>query len=141
LQKERKKKKSKIFILMAKKKKFQVEYLLKSSPYILYNFLTSPSALAQWFAENVDTEYDVYKFVWNGSVERAKVIEKVENELIRYQWENGPEDEYFEFSVKRDEITGDTALYITDFALDDEIEDQKLLWDSQVKVLMERIGG
>ncbi len=141
MQKERKKKKSKIFILMAKKKKFQVEYLLKSSPYILYNFLTSPSALAQWFAENVDTEYDVYKFVWNGSVERAKVIEKVENELIRYQWENGPEDEYFEFSVKRDEITGDTALYITDFALDDEIEDQKLLWDSQVKVLMERIGG
>ena len=126
---------------MPDKTRFQLEYIIKSSPSILYTFVSSPSALAQWFADSVDSVKDEYTFIWDGNVEHARVVEEKEFEFIRYKWENSKEDEYFEFKVEKDDITGDTALIITDFASEDEMEDQKLLWDSQVKALVGRIGG
>ena len=126
---------------MVKKKEFQLEYIIKASPGILFTFLSSPSAMAQWFADSVDINDDIYTFVWGKSVEYAKVIEQKENEFIRYSWEHTNEDDYFEFQIQKDDITGDTALLITDYASEGELEDQKLLWDSQIKQLMERIGS
>ena len=126
---------------MSKKQQFIVEYMIKSSPGILFSFLTTPSNLAQWFADDVDVTEDTCVFTWNGSDETAHILEFVEDELVRYRWEDSPENEYFEFKISKAEITNDTILTITDFAEDFEIEDQKLLWDSQIKTLIQRIGG
>ncbi len=126
---------------MADKELYTLEYVIKSSPPILYNFVSTPSGLAQWFADNVDINRDVYSFFWNGNEERANVVEAMENEFLRLQWESSGADEYFEFRIKKDEITGDTALIINDFAEPDEMDDSKALWDSQIQVLMQRIGG
>lgn len=120
---------------------YQVEYVIRSSPTILYNFLTTPSGLAQWFADSVDINEPECSFVWEGYEEKATIIDAVENEFIRYKWEDSPDDEYFEFKIQKAEITGDTVLIITDFAEKNDLEDQKLLWDSQVKTLIQQIGG
>ena len=45
---------------MAKNIPYQIEYVVRSSPGILFNFLTTPSGLAQWFADSVDIDEDVY---------------------------------------------------------------------------------
>ncbi|MFM2049360.1 MAG: hypothetical protein RI955_1908, partial [Bacteroidota bacterium] len=39
---------------MSKKKAFTLEYIVKSSPSILYDFISTTSGLAQWFADRVD---------------------------------------------------------------------------------------
>ena len=123
------------------KKAFQLEYMFKASPNILFGFLTTASGLSQWFADSVDIDEEEYIFNWSGSEERAQCVELAEPELARFRWEDSPEEEYFEFSIAKSEVTGDTILYITDFADDFDMEDQRLLWDNQIHELYKRIGG
>ena len=103
---------------MAKRIQFQLEYIIRSSPNILFTFCSSPSAMVQWFADSVDINGEIYSFVWDGNEEFATMIEQKENEFIRYKWQDSADNEFFEFKIQKDEITGDTALIITDFALD-----------------------
>jgi uncharacterized protein YndB with AHSA1/START domain len=126
---------------MAKAKPYKLEYIIKSSPTILYGFLTTPAGLTQWFADEVDINGDTYTFVWNDSPEEADLIEDIENELVRFRWDYSDPDEYFEFRIEKSEVTGDTILYITDFAEDSDAEDQRILWDSQIANLIKRLGG
>ncbi len=120
---------------------FQLEYVIKSSPVILYDFVTSPSDLALWFADHVDTHGDLYSFTWEGSTDNAELLECQVNEFARYRWDYQAKDEYFEFQIKQSDISQDTILVITDFADPKDIKDQQLLWDSQVKSLKQHIGG
>ena len=126
---------------MSKKKKFEIEFAFKASPAILYNFLTTASGLSEWFAESVDVKDDTYIFYWSGSEERAKSLEQVENECVKFRWEDADEEEYFEFRILKSEVTGDTILAITDFADDGDEADQRMLWENQVHELQKRIGG
>ncbi|MEZ4888306.1 MAG: START-like domain-containing protein [Chitinophagales bacterium] len=121
--------------------KISLEFKVRSTPSILYNFLSTPSGLAQWFAEHVDSHENTYSFYWNGQREEAEVLDKEENTFIRFQMEENEEGEFLEFRITQAEITGDTVLLVTDFADDDDVEDQKQLWDSQIDALISRVGG
>lgn len=127
---------------MSKKKKFQVEFPLKSSPGILYNYLSTPSGLSEWFADDVnirDKKY--YTFIWDGSEQTAELIRSVASKSVRFTWTDGPEDEYFELEISQDELTGDVALVVTDFAEDYEVEESSQLWEAQVQTLKTAIGS
>ncbi len=126
---------------MGKVKKYTLEYMIRSSPMVLYNFLTSTTGLSQWFADSVDNDGPIFYFTWNGSTEAAEMLSTEDDDFIRYRWEYYNEDQYFEFRIEKTEITGDTILYITDFAEEKEVESQKRLWDSQIKNLIMRIGA
>ena len=43
--------------------------------------------------------------------------------------------------IRHDDMTGDVALLVTDFAEEDEAEEYKMLWDSAVENLMRIIGA
>jgi uncharacterized protein YndB with AHSA1/START domain len=126
---------------MGKSIKYTLEYIVRSSPNVLYNFLITPTGLSQWFADEVDNEGNTFYFSWNGVEEEAELISTDDDEYIRFRWSYYEEDEYFEFRIEKSEITGDTILYITDFAEEKEVESQKQLWDSQIKNLIKRIGA
>lgn len=126
---------------MSKKIAYTLEYTVRCSPQILFEFLSTASGLQEWFADEVNVHDHVYSFVWNQSAEEAEIIETIPNELVRFHWENAPESEYFEFRVKRSEVTSETVLLVTDFAEKDEVDDQSRLWDSQLKDLFHRIGA
>lgn len=124
------------------KGKFELEYVLHTSAGILYEFLTSPSGLAEWFADDVNIHDGVFTFFWEGSEQKAKLLGFKDDKFVRLQWLDKPEGTYFEFRIERDELTGDISLIITDFA--DEAADQKtskLLWDSQINQLLHVIGS
>lgn len=123
------------------RKSFQLEFVLKCSPTILWELLTTSSGLANWFADSVDEDNGILTFDWSGSKERAKVVEINELELFKLRWLDGRKDEYIEFKIETSEVTGDTILLITDFADEDELEDQRILWESQIETLHSRIGG
>jgi uncharacterized protein YndB with AHSA1/START domain len=127
---------------MSKKKvMYSVEFPIRCSPTILYEFLSTPVGLQEWFADHVDQRDHRFFFTWNGSTEYADVLENVENEFIRYRWEYYPKDEFFEFSIEQSPVTNETILRITDFADKSEIKDQERLWGSQVSDLKHRIGS
>lgn len=127
---------------MSKKKKFVAEFPLKSSAGILYNYLQTPSGLSEWFADDVnirDKRY--YTFMWDGAEQTAEMIRSTANKNIRFRWMDGPEDEYFELEIQQDELTGDVALVVTDFADENEIEETTQLWEAQVQTLKTAIGS
>ena len=123
------------------KTKFELEYTINSSPKVLFNRLSTPGGLAEWFADDVNIKGKVYTFIWDGTEQKAKLIQKKENLYIRFQWIDENEDKtYFEFRITTDELTGDVALLITDFAEEDEKDDAIDLWDTQIAELKHVLG-
>ncbi|MFT4645521.1 MAG: hypothetical protein ACI8ZX_001938, partial [Planctomycetota bacterium] len=64
-----------------------------------------------------------------------------DDQYVKYQWEDGDDEEYFDFTISKAVISNETILTITDFAEEDEIEDQTMLWESQIKALSSVIGA
>ncbi len=121
--------------------KFETEYPLRTTAKVLYKRLSTASGLAEWFADNVKQDGDVFTFVWEGSEQKAKQIEKEKYEKVTFQWvEEQKEDTYFAFSLDTDEITNSLALVITDFAEEDEVDEEIELWDKQISVLKRKLG-
>ena len=121
--------------------KFDMEFLFRASPAIVYRFITTPSCLVRWFCDTADITGDIYTFTWEGFDEVAELIDDIEEERLRFRWEDGEEGEYLEFRMYKSEVTNETILEITDFADDDEVEDQKQLWKSQLDVMRSEMGG
>lgn len=127
---------------MSDKVKYELEFVIKSSSRLLYNYLATPSGLGQWFAENVNSRGEIFTFIWDGSEEQAKLLGKKANQFIKFKWlADEDEESYFEFKIQIDAITKDLSLIITDFAEEDELEEAKLLWESQVEDLHSILGS
>ncbi|MFM7218477.1 MAG: START-like domain-containing protein [Bacteroidota bacterium] len=120
------------------KQKLTLEFEIKSSPKILFNYLSNASALEEWFADKVIIREGDYVFSWDGSEQRASIVTRKENQSIRYKWV-GSED-YFQFDIVQDEITGDIALVVTDFTLPEDKDASVRLWESQIQELKHHIG-
>ena len=122
------------------KNKFELEYSINSSPKILFARLSTPAGLSEWFADDINILGDIYTFIWEGAEQKAKLINKKDNQLIRFKWIEDEDSSFFEFKIHKDELTGDVALIITDFAEEDEKEDAIDLWDTQISELKHTIG-
>lgn len=127
---------------MSKKQLYTLEYPVRCSPNILFEFLSTPAGLGEWFADKVDESKEhIFTFNWKDSAQKAKLIEKQENKFVRFQWVDSPKEEYFEFVIEKSEVTNQTILVIKDFAEKKEIKDQSQLWEYQLKDLFHRIGA
>ncbi len=129
---------------MSIKKSFSIEYIIHASPQLLFQYLSTPSGLSEWFADNVNSRGELFSFIWNDSEEDALLLQSIPYEKVRFQWQYGEEDDqdyYFEFRIQVDEITNDVSLIITDFAEADEMEELKMLWNNFISDLKQVLGA
>lgn len=126
---------------MSKKILYTLEYPVRCSPGILYDFLSTPAGLQEWFADQVDERDGVFTFGWNGTEENADLLDKETDKYIRFHWTHSSKEEYFEFKIEKSEVTNQTILIIKDFAEKKDIKDQSQLWEYQVKDLFHRVGS
>ncbi len=129
---------------MSDKKSFYIEYDFHASKQLLFQYLSTPSGLGEWFADNVNSRGENFSFIWDDSEENAKLIQKKNNERVRFQWEEDEEENnpyYFEFKIQVDDITNDVSLIVTDFAEEDEMEEAKMLWDNLISSLKQILGS
>lgn len=129
---------------MSKKIFYSLEFDFQASPQLLFQYLSTPSGLSEWFADNVNSRGEDFVFIWDDSEEEARMIQSKNNERVRFQWMNDEEDSedyYFEFKIQVDEITKDLSLIISDFSDDDEVEESKLLWRSLIADLKQVLGS
>ncbi len=124
------------------KEKFELEYIFKTSPSILYARLSTPSGLSEWFADDVNLKGKVYTFVWDGSEQQAEQVLRKDNKMVRYHWlDDEDEKSYFEFRINVDDLTGETALMVVDHAEEGEKEDSIELWNQQIEELKHGLGS
>ena len=121
--------------------KYELEFAVRSSINILFNCLSTPSGLSEWFADDVNCNRNMYTFIWDDSEQEAELITVSNNYLVKFRWTDYPENTFFEFRVEVDGITNDVILKIIDFADEDEIEESKDLWISQINTLMKNLGS
>lgn len=127
---------------MGIKTKFELEYTFNTPVRVLYQRLSTPEGLAEWFADDVTVKGDIFTFIWQGTDARAKLVSAKENKSVKFKWLDFAvdEDNEFEFLIATREITGDNALIISDFAESEEKEDAIYLWDTQVARLKKILG-
>ena len=127
---------------MADKKKIELEFPVNVSAKVLYNRISTPAGLAEWFADDVNVDKKIYNFQWDGSEQSAQLLSKKDMKHVRFSWlDEDDSDIYFEFTINVDELTGDVALLITDFVDEGEEEDAADLWESQVSELKHGLGS
>ncbi len=123
------------------RKKLKLDFLFRASPNIIYTFLTQPSCLIRWFCDEVDIVGEKYSFGWNGAFEEAEMIDDIQEERIRFEWEDGEDDEYLEFNINTSPVTNETIFEIIDFCDEDEVEYQTQYWTSLMETLKKEMGG
>jgi uncharacterized protein YndB with AHSA1/START domain len=126
---------------MSDKIKYEVEFVIQSSPQLLYQYISTPSGLSEWFADNVNSRGEIFNFIWDGSEEQAKLLKRKSDEFVKFTWMAEEDDSFFEMRIIVDEITKDVSLFITDFAYEDEVDESKMLWENQVSSLKQVLGS
>ncbi|MEO1009867.1 MAG: START-like domain-containing protein [Bacteroidota bacterium] len=126
---------------MSDKIQFELEFVIQSSPQLLYQYLSTPSGLSEWFADNVNSRGELFTFIWDGNEEVAKLLKRKSDEFVKFAWEESDDDSFFEMKIIVDEITKDVSLFITDFAEEGEEDEAKMLWDNQVSDLKQVLGS
>ncbi len=128
---------------MEDKIKFELEFPIHASPQLLFQYISTPSGLSEWFADNVNSRGEIFTFIWDDSEENAKMLSKKNAERVKFKWLDNDDDAsiFFEIKIQVDEITKDVSLIVTDFADDGEVEESKMLWDNQISSLKQVLGS
>lgn len=129
---------------MDDKIKFEIEFPIQSSPQLLYQYISTPSGLSEWFSDNVNSRGELFTFIWDDSEEQAKLLSKKSGERVKFKWLVDEEEElstYFELRIQVDEITKDVSLMVVDFAYEDEVDEAKMLWENQISSLKQVLGS
>lgn len=129
---------------MDSKIRYELEFPLNSSPHLLYQYISTPSGLQEWFADNVNSRGEFFTFIWDGNEENARLSSKKTDEKVKFKWVDDAKKDteyYFELRILEDEITKDVSLMVVDYAIEEEIEESKLLWENQISDLKHVIGS
>ena len=126
---------------MSEKIKYELEFPIHASPNMLYQYISSASNLSEWFSDNVNSRGKIFSFFWDGVEEKAELISFKNNKYVRFKWLDNDDDSFFEINIVVDELTKDVSLVVFDFAEEDEVEEGKMLWESQISDLKQVIGS
>lgn len=129
--------------ILGMRKKIELEFVMRTSPRVLFPRLSTPAGLTEWFADNVTVRSkNIFDFHWNKTIQSAEQSYLRENVVVRYDWLDQPDKEtgYFEFRIRIDELTGDVSLIVIDFAEEEEIDEAIELWNTQIGQLKHVLG-
>ena len=126
------------------KKTIELEFAFNTPPGLLFSRLSTPHGLAEWFADDVNLNGNIFTFIWDKAEHQAEVISIKENKYIRFKWiGNGAsigEERFLEFKLCPNEMAGGVALHVTEMISDTETEDAISLWNYQIGELKRNLG-
>lgn len=129
------------------KQRFNTEYELQSNvESIIWTLISTPSGLQKWIADRVEGHDLSMTFTW-GDPDRehetrsATITQMVRNTLIRLRWDDEVNPEAFwEIRMAKSDLTNDYVLEITDYALPEDLDDLKDIWQQNFEELHRNTG-
>ncbi len=113
--------------------KFTLEYNIKVSPKLLYTLISTQEGLARWFADKVNVNNDIYEFEWEGSQQKARLLESKEPEFVRFEWTDDSHEGFtLEMQITHEPVSGESALIVSDFTEESDLEFTEMWWNTQV---------
>jgi hypothetical protein len=131
-----------------KKERLYLEYpLTAKSQNLVWEQIGTIHGLERWLADRIEEEEDnVIALTWgelwaDHHTLKARITENEKPSHIRLRWVDEEDPEAFwEMRIGRSELTGDLCLFVTDYALAEDIEDLHELWDGNMERLHEVSG-
>ena len=66
---------------------YKLEYIVTSSPDVLFEFLSTAGGLEKWFAPRVYLKENIFVFSWgNDELKQANLLALREREFVRFRW-------------------------------------------------------
>lgn len=97
--------------------------------------------MQEWFADEVNERDGIFTFEWNGTEDKAKLLDQEQDKFVRFKWDHMAKDEFFELSINRSEVTNQTILVIKILPIKKILKTKASFWEYQVKELFHRIGS
>ena len=85
---------------MSDKIKFELEFPIQASSQLLFQYISTPSGLSEWFADNVNLRGELFTFIWDDSEEQAKLLTKKNGERVKFKWLDDDTNSYFEIRIQ-----------------------------------------
>ncbi|WP_159467459.1 START-like domain-containing protein [Dyadobacter sp. 3J3] len=126
--------------------KFITEFELRSSPKVLFPYISTPSGLEQWFAEKVIVMPNQrFDFQWDGDSHFAKQTGLRINKGVKFEFENTSPDEldnnHLEIKLEVSELTQTTFLRVIDYSANRDEAELISLWNGFMDNLKEIVGS
>ncbi|MCF2446496.1 START-like domain-containing protein [Dyadobacter sp. CY345] len=126
--------------------KFTTEFELRSSPKVLFPYISTPSGLEQWFAEKVIVMPNQrFDFQWDGDSHIARQTGLRINKGVKFEFENTSDDDldnnHLEIKLEVSELTQTTFLRVTDYSANRDEAELISLWNGFMDNLKEIVGS
>ena len=128
------------------KEKLYIEHELKSrSENIIWSLISTETGLQKWIADNVVEADGKMTFMWGEEWDihekrTSVIVERVKNSHIRFHWDDEDDEAYWEMRMAYSDLTNDYILQITDFAVADDMDVLRSIWDHNFEALHRSTG-
>lgn len=118
--------------------KFTTEYEFQASPKILFEFLSTPVGLSQWFCEKAqEAPQNSWNLVWDDTDHIAVQTHNKPHKLVRFQFEPLDTDDntdpaYLQFEIEKSELTRVAFLRVTDYSNMSNRQELEELWENLI---------
>src|SRR5690625_7736276 len=93
--------------------KYQMEFPIQSSPSLLFQYISTPSGMGEWYADNVNSRGELFTFIWSGSEEKARLLSSRTDERVKFRWlEDDDEPCCFEMRIQGDGDSNDGSMIV-----------------------------
>jgi uncharacterized protein YndB with AHSA1/START domain len=118
--------------------KFTNEFEFQASPKILFEFISTPVGLSQWFCEKATTSIqNAWNLVWDETDHKATLTHNKPFKMIRFQFEGQDQEDqqdpaYLQFEIEKNELTRVAFLKVTDYSNMSNRQELEELWDNLI---------
>ncbi|ADQ16681.1 START-like domain-containing protein [Leadbetterella byssophila] len=124
------------------KYKYVQEFPFRASPKVLYNYISTPGGLQQWFADRVTLNSDnQFVFYWDDRDHVADLTSSRLNKSSRFDFVGQDAGNYLEFKFVTSELDNSTYLKVTDQSDNHDVDDLESMWTELIDNLKEIVGG
>jgi uncharacterized protein YndB with AHSA1/START domain len=129
--------------------KITIEYPTSAkSSKIVWDMISNATGLQKWLADRVTEEDGIMTFTWGHpwterDTKQSRILEIEKPNFIRLLWDYHEEtpEAFWEMRIEESDVTGYMNLLITDYAADDdEEEDLRGIWNDNLERL-HRVSG
>lgn len=126
--------------------KFNAEYEINASPKMLYPYLSTPTGLKEWFADDVNLNEDkTFAFIWDGIKSKALKSAQKTNMMVKFEFTTTDSSDkdfaYLDLRLEENDLTQTSFLKVIDYSEATDLKELEALWENLIDNLRAAVGA
>lgn len=126
--------------------KFNAEYEINASPKMLYPYLSTPTGLKEWFADDVNLNEDkTFAFMWDGIKSKALKSAQKTNMMVKFEFtptdSSNKDIAYLDLRLEENDLTQTSFLKVVDYSEASDLKELESLWENLIDNLRAAVGA